>query len=76
VQINTLKGDSKSTDVDVQFPGRWLREEKQLRKVAIANKEANGQSKPSVKMASWSNGWAPGRMTSTLKDSSNAVLRM
>jgi CCR4-NOT complex subunit CAF16 len=27
-------------------------------------------------VASWSNGWAAGRMTSTLKNSSNAVMRM
>ncbi|KAK9909943.1 hypothetical protein WJX75_009834 [Coccomyxa subellipsoidea] len=78
-----LKVWSKAEDIPelandqlLQLAEKWLREEKQLRKVAIANKEANGQSKPSVKMASWSNGWAPGRMTSTLKDSSNAVLRM
>ena len=27
-------------------------------------------------VASWSNGWSAGRMTSTLKNSSNAVMRM
>ncbi len=56
--------------------GRWLREEKQLRRIASASKEGKGGDKPSLKLASWSNGWAPGRLTSTLKDSSNAVLRM
>ena len=33
-------------------------------------------SKDDADMAQWSNGWAAGRMTSTLKDSSNAVMRM
>jgi len=53
---------------------RWLREEKELRKTTKANEQGKGVEKP--KAASWSNGWASGRMTSTLKDSSNAVLRM
>ena len=30
--------------------------------------------KPS--MATWSNGWTAGRMTASMKDSSNAVMRM
>lgn len=58
----------------ILLAARWLREEKELRKTAKANEQGKGVEKP--KVATWSNGWAPGRMTSTLKDSSNAVLRM
>ncbi len=42
---------------------------KKLAKPKDSKKEDTG-------MAEWSNGWAAGRMTSTLKDSSNAVKRM
>lgn len=60
-----------------QHMRRWLREELVQRKAArkAAAKGAAGVgSMPDV--ATWSNGWAPGRMTSTLRDASNAVMRM
>jgi hypothetical protein len=56
---------------------RWLREEKRIRKEATEQQQVDGmdaKKKPAV--AAWSNGWASGRMTSSLKDSSNAVMRM
>jgi len=59
----------------------WLRREE-----AEAGEEAKRGSAPARGgsggacddggVASWSNGWAAGRMTSTLKNSSNAVMRM
>ncbi|BDA42554.1 ABC transporter I family member 20 [Coccomyxa sp. Obi] len=65
-----------ANDQLLQLAEKWLREEKHLRKVTKASTETEGKDKKSLKVASWSNGWAAGRMTSTLKDSSNAVLRM
>ncbi len=55
---------------------RWLREELAQRKAArkAATKGAGAGAKPDV--ATWSNGWAAGRMTSSLRDASNAVMRM
>ena len=35
-----------------------------------------GSAQKAPLMAGWSNGWAAGRMTSSMKDSSNAVMRM
>lgn len=56
---------------------RWLREEKRIRKQAIDKQQADGMdAKKKPAMAAWSNGWVSGRMTSSLKDSSNAVMRM
>ena len=58
---------------------RWLREEKAQRKAAKAQQEEQGSSreaKHGMQMAEWSNGWAPGRMTASLRDSSNTVMRM
>lgn len=55
---------------------RWLREEKALRKAAKAQQGSSGEEKHGIQMAEWSNGWAPGRMTASLRDSSNTVMRM
>ena len=52
---------------------RWLREEKRLRKQS-EQKQTNGSNK--IDLAQWSNGWAPGRMTASIRDSSNTVMRM
>ena len=56
---------------------RWLRKDKELRleeqKMQRSGKDAKSE-KPS--MATWSNGWTAGRMTASMKDSSNAVMRM
>jgi CCR4-NOT complex subunit CAF16 len=53
----------------------WLREEAQAAAEAAAGKAAGGAGGPSS-LPTWSNGWASGRMTSTLKNASNAVMRM
>eukprot|EP01025_Chloroclados_australasicus_P005718 TRINITY_DN11799_c0_g1_i3.p1 TRINITY_DN11799_c0_g1~~TRINITY_DN11799_c0_g1_i3.p1 ORF type:complete len:363 (-),score=48.50 TRINITY_DN11799_c0_g1_i3:1002-2090(-) len=50
----------------------WLREEKQNRKVRDAQKCARKEDFS----YQWNNGWAPGRLESTLKHSSNTVMRM
>ena len=56
---------------------RWLRKDKDLRleeqKMQRSGKDAKNKT-PS--MATWSNGWTAGRMTASMKDSSNAVMRM
>ena len=57
---------------------RWLREEVATRR-ASAKKRVEDYSEDGggkMDLAEWSNGWAAGRMTSTLRDSSNAVMRM
>ena len=59
---------------------RWLREEAADSKAAAKKRRDQGEEKTEdagrIEMAVWSNGWAAGRLTSTLKDSSNAVMRM
>ena len=54
---------------------RWLREEKRERKLA-ARKETSDKDTNKIDLAQWSNGWAPGRMTASIRDSSNTVMRM
>ena len=59
-------------------PCRWLREEKEHRRLAAKEQQeqlSNGAGKK-PEVAAWSNGWTSGRMTSSLKNSSNAVMRM
>ncbi len=56
--------------------GRWLRAELAQRKAARKSAVAGGAASAKPDAATWSNGWAAGRMTSTLRDASNAVLRM
>ena len=56
---------------------RWLRKDKEVRlkeQKTQSSKEGSGQKAP--QMAAWSNGWAAGRMTSSIKDSINAVMRI
>ena len=61
---------------------RWLREEAAAHAAAVeaelAAKGVEGSGVPGAPAAlpSWSNGWAAGRMTSTIKNASNAVMRM
>ena len=56
---------------------RWLRKDKEIKLQEQKNQSSDKSSakKPSG-MAEWSNGWAAGRMTASIKDSSNAVMRM
>ena len=56
---------------------RWLRKDKEVKLQEQKNQSSDKSSakKPSG-MAEWSNGWAAGRMTASIKDSSNAVMRM
>ena len=56
------------------MPCRWLRLE--LKEKKAKEQKDWSPDKQDVNMAEWSNGWAAGRMTSTLRDSSNAVMRM
>lgn len=54
---------------------RWLRVEQTKQRA----RRAKAAAEPKVKVEElpvWSNGWAAGRLTSTMKDSSNAVMRM
>ena len=54
----------------------WLRKEKGRK---LANRASGKGAKPASAAASlpqWSNGYSSGRLTSSLKDSSNAVMRM
>ncbi len=61
---------------------RWLREEQAVHAAAVEEElkrrglEGEGASGAPAALPSWSNGWAAGRMTSTMKNSSNAVMRM
>ena len=57
---------------------RWLREEAAVHAAEEERKakEGGGEAAPAAPLPTWSNGWAAGRMTSTLKGASNAVLRM
>ncbi|KAK9802674.1 hypothetical protein WJX73_004373 [Symbiochloris irregularis] len=57
---------------------RWLRKGKQQRKQAEqqAGVKQHPEARPVSALPQWSNGYAPGRLTSSLKDSSNAVMRM
>ena len=52
---------------------RWLREE--ARKDAAEGSGAKPKNAEMV-LAEWSNGYSSGRMTSSLRHSSNAVMRM
>ncbi|KAK9817277.1 hypothetical protein WJX72_012172 [[Myrmecia] bisecta] len=62
----------------LELVDRWLRQEKAERKAKQAQQKAADMTDDgeALDMASWSNGWAPGRMTSSLRDSSNTVMRM
>ncbi len=56
---------------------RWLRKDKEERlqeQKSQSSEKGSGQKAPPA--AVWSNGWAAGRMTSSMKNSSNAVMRM
>ncbi|KAL0041364.1 hypothetical protein WJX79_000921 [Trebouxia sp. C0005] len=59
----------------LQLVERWLREEKRERKLA-ARKQTSDKDTNKIDLAQWSNGWAPGRMTASIRDSSNTVMRM
>ena len=56
---------------------KWLRAEKAERDAARAAVLEYGGDKGSAigDMASWNNGWAAGRLTSSMKLASNAVMR-
>ena len=54
---------------------RWLRAEKRERQQQSNGIKDNDASNK-IDLAQWSNGWAPGRMTASIRDSSNTVMRM
>lgn len=56
---------------------RWLRKDKEIHlqeQKSLSSEKGSAQKAPP--QAAWSNGWAAGRMTASMKDSSNAVMRM
>lgn len=56
---------------------RWLREEQRQRQAAAPAKPAGGKDGgDALELASWNNGWAAGRLASSIRHSSNAVMRM
>ena len=57
---------------------RWLREDKAISDAAKAAKKATkkGGEAPAPALATWNNGWAAGRLASTIKHASNTVWRM
>ena len=56
---------------------KWLREEQaRQRQQRKADAEAGRLSGRQEDLPVWNNGWAAGRLTSSLKLSSNAVMRM
>lgn len=64
---------------------RWLREEQRQRAALQASDPAEWHRKHveggvpqdgEMNLASWNNGWAAGRLTSSIKHASNAVMRM
>jgi hypothetical protein len=61
---------------------RWLRQEQQERLAAEAaedmqaGQQAGGKGQDMPQLASWNNGWAAGRLASSIKHASNAVMRM
>ncbi len=58
---------------------RWLRREKEERQARHEEEAAQvegGRGGEDLSMASWNNGWAAGRLTASIKLSSNAVMRM
>ena len=59
----------------------WLREEQRARVEQRAAQQqqgggSDGDYDSQIHLATWNNGWAEGRLTSSLKLSSNAVVRM
>lgn len=54
----------------------WLRAEQVIQRERKAIAAAAPKVPKAPEPAIWSNGWAAGRLTSTMKDSSNAVVRM
>jgi hypothetical protein len=56
---------------------RWLRKEKEEKDARkAAELAAGGKPRDKINLAEWNNGWAPGRLTSSLAGSSNTVMRM
>ena len=56
-------------------PYRWLSEEKAERDAARPEQTEADWEEQELQMANWNNGWQAGRLTSSLKDASNAVMR-
>lgn len=79
-----LRVFSRSQDIDAMRQGRllelvtgWLREEKVERKERERRrKEELAAAGPGAFEYMYNNGWAPGRLTSSIKESSNTVMRM
>lgn len=53
----------------------WLRAENEKRQLTKLACQQSFEEGGSMKIATWNNGWAAGRLTSSLKNSSNAVMR-
>eukprot|EP01023_Acetabularia_acetabulum_P012476 TRINITY_DN15841_c0_g1_i1.p1 TRINITY_DN15841_c0_g1~~TRINITY_DN15841_c0_g1_i1.p1 ORF type:complete len:361 (+),score=51.01 TRINITY_DN15841_c0_g1_i1:104-1186(+) len=61
-------GEGRLLELIVQ----WLKEEKSQRK----KRQVKSSTEKDKYAYAWNNGWAPGRLASTLKHSSNTVMRM
>ena len=57
--------------------GRWLSKEREFNKAdgRLPDGTKAVAADQDLKLASWNNGWAGGRLASSIKHSSNAVLR-
>lgn len=55
---------------------RWLRAEKLERQKRNADKPEASPKTDKTALPEWNNGWAPGRLASSIKHASNAVMRM
>lgn len=77
VHVNYTPQRAKSAClfISVLHMCRWLREEKRQRK-QHSNGAKGKVASNKLDLAQWSNGWAPGRMTASIRDSSNTVMRM
>ena len=67
----------RGTSLQCILPCRWLRQEKKEKLIRKAAGLGSSSQKPGDSiLPQWNNGFISGRMTSSLKDSSNAVMRM
>lgn len=55
---------------------QWLREDKAVSDAAKAAAKKEGNTPAAPALATWNNGWAAGRLASTIKHASNTVWRM
>lgn len=55
---------------------RWLRAEKSERQERRAAQASKPSDDGKTALPEWNNGWAPGRLASSIKHASNTVMRM